>query len=71
VPAAAVRQLDGKSFVWLVRNGALEPRPVEAGPVSGGYREIRSGLSGGEQLLLSGVEAPRAGQRVKPSTPPS
>jgi len=71
VPAAAVRQQDGKTVVWLVREGRLEPRPVEAGPVSGGYREIRSGLSGGEQLLLSGIEAPRAGQRVKPSTPPS
>jgi hypothetical protein len=39
---------------------------VDAGPVSGGYREIRSGLSGGELLLIDGVDAPRAGMRVKP-----
>ena len=69
VPAAAVRVQDGKTLVWLVRDGRLEPRPVEAGPVSGGYREIRSGLSGGEQLLVGGIVAPQAGQRVKVSAP--
>jgi RND family efflux transporter MFP subunit len=66
VPAAAVRELDGQTVVWLVRNGRLESRPIQAGPVSGGFREIRSGLSGGELLLVGGVEAPRAGMRVKP-----
>ncbi|HEY0351534.1 MAG TPA: efflux RND transporter periplasmic adaptor subunit, partial [Gemmatimonadales bacterium] len=65
VPSAAVRELNGQSVVWLVRNGRLESRPVEAGPVSGGFREIRSGLSGGEVLLVGGVEEPKAGMRVK------
>jgi RND family efflux transporter MFP subunit len=66
VPAAAVRELNGQATVWLVRDGRLEPRTVDAGPVSGGYREVRSGLSGGELLLIDGVENPRAGMRVKP-----
>ena len=66
VPAAALRELNGQSVVWLVRNGRLESRQVEAGPVSGGFREIRSGLSGGELLLVGGVEEPKAGMRVKP-----
>jgi RND family efflux transporter MFP subunit len=65
VPAAAVRELNGQSVVWLVRNGKLESRAVEAGPVSGGFREIRSGLSGGEVMLVGGVEEPKAGMRVK------
>jgi RND family efflux transporter MFP subunit len=65
LPAAAVRELEGRSVVWLVRDGRLEPRPVEAGPVSGGFREIRSGLSGGEMLLVAGVDAPKAGMKVK------
>jgi HlyD family secretion protein len=65
VPAAAVRELNGQTVVWLVRNGRLESRPVEAGPVSGGFREIRSGLAGGELLLTGGVEEPKAGMRVK------
>jgi HlyD family secretion protein len=70
LPAAAVREDQGQSIVWLVRQGRLERRPVQAGPVSGGFREIRSGLAGGEMLLVSGVETPRPGMRVKtPSTP--
>jgi RND family efflux transporter MFP subunit len=64
VPAAAVRELDGETAVWLVRNGRLEPRKVQSGPVSAGFREIRSGLSGGEVLLVGGVEKPEAGMRV-------
>jgi RND family efflux transporter MFP subunit len=65
VPAAAVRELNGQTIVWLVRNGRLESRQVDAGPVSGGFREIRSGLSGGELLLTGGMEEPKAGMRVK------
>ncbi|MGE0353747.1 MAG: efflux RND transporter periplasmic adaptor subunit [Gemmatimonadales bacterium] len=69
LPSGAVRDLDGRTVVWLVREGRLEPKPVEAGPVSGGFREIRSGLSGGEQVLVAGVETPQAGMRVKVVNP--
>jgi RND family efflux transporter MFP subunit len=65
LPAAAVRVEHGETIVWLVRNGVLESRAVDAGPVSGGFREIRSGLSGGELVLTGGIETPRAGQRVQ------
>jgi RND family efflux transporter MFP subunit len=64
VPASAVREQQGRSVVWLVRNGKLSSRQVEAGPVSGGFREIRNGLAGGEQLLVGGVEEPREGLKV-------
>ena len=64
VPAAAVRDAGGRPQVWLVRDGRLEPRAVDAGPTSGGFREIRSGLSGGELLLTGGIETPQAGMRV-------
>ena len=69
VPVATVREDGGRSVVWLVRQGELEPRVVQAGPASGGFREIRSGLAGGELLLAGGVETPRAGMRVKVSNP--
>ena len=65
VPADAVRTDGGATVVWLVRDGRLERREVDAGPVSGGMREVRSGLVGGEVLLLSGVADPTAGLRVK------
>ena len=69
VPAAAVRDAGGRPQVWLVRDGRLEPRQVDAGPVSGGFREIRSGLAGGELVLTGGVETPQAGMRVTVATP--
>jgi hypothetical protein len=68
VPAAVVREENGRSVVWLVRDGHLESRTVQAGPVSGGFREIRSGLAGGELLLSGGVDAPRDGMRVNPNS---
>ena len=67
VPATVVHEENGQSIVWLVRDGRLESRAVEAGPTSAGYREIRKGLSGGEMLLSGGVEQPRAGMRVSVS----
>ena len=65
VPAEAVRSDNGHDVVWIVRDGRLQRRDVDAGPVSGNFREIRAGLSGGEQLLVGGVETPKDGQRVK------
>jgi len=69
VPAAAVRSENGASVVWVVRNDRVERREVDAGPVSGNLRDIRSGLSGGELLLVGGLENPREGQRVRTRTP--
>jgi hypothetical protein len=51
----------------LIRDGRLESRKVEAGPVSAGYREIDRGLAGGELILTGGVENPQQGMRVKPT----
>jgi RND family efflux transporter MFP subunit len=65
VPAEAVRSDGGRDVVWIVRDGRLQRRDVDAGPVSGNFREIRAGLSGGEQLLVSGVDVPREGMRVR------
>jgi HlyD family secretion protein len=67
VPAAAVKTDAGASVVWIVRDGRLVRRPVQTGPVSAGFLEIRSGLNGGEQILTGGVESPTEGMRVKVS----
>ena len=69
VPSAVVRTDGGASVVWIVRDGRLVRRPVTTGPVSGGFLEIRSGLDGGEQLLVGGVDAPADGMRVKVQAP--
>ncbi|MDB4883686.1 MAG: efflux transporter, family, subunit [Gemmatimonadetes bacterium] len=65
VPAEAVKTDGGASIVWIVREGKLAKRPIVTGPVSGGFLEVRSGLVGGEQLLVGGVETPAEGMRVK------
>jgi HlyD family secretion protein len=65
LPAGAVRDLDGRAVVWLVRDGRLLSRQVEAGPVSGGYREVTRGLSGGERVVTGGVDQPKEAMRVR------
>ncbi len=69
LPAEAVRTAAGTSIVWLVREGRLESREVDAGPVSAGFREIRRGLNGGEQVVVGGVAEPVAGMRVQVQPP--
>ena len=68
IPSAALRSDGGASYVWLVRDGRLTKRPVTPGPVSGGFLEIRSGLAGGEELMIGGVDAPTEGMKVKTQT---
>jgi RND family efflux transporter MFP subunit len=53
VPAAAVKEEGGQSVVWIVREGKAVRQVVTAGPVSGGRREIRTGLSGGERVVTA------------------
>jgi multidrug efflux pump subunit AcrA (membrane-fusion protein) len=69
LPSSAVRDLNGTAVVWLIRNGKLESRAVEAGPASGGFREVRSGLTGGELVLTGGVDTPETGTRVQVAAP--
>jgi RND family efflux transporter MFP subunit len=52
LPAEAVRTDGAATIVWVVRDGVANRVPIEAGPVSGGRREVRSGLSGGESVII-------------------
>jgi RND family efflux transporter MFP subunit len=70
LPAAAVHDAGGRTVVWLVREGRLTAREVQAGPVSGGFREITRGLNGGERVVSGGVESPKEGMRVTVSGGP-
>jgi len=65
VDADAVRDEAGRPVVWVVREGRVYRIAVEAGPVSGGRREIRSGLSGGEQVVVDGPEFFEDGAAVR------
>lgn len=65
VPAAGVRTEQGQPVVWVVRDGRLHRVSVEAGPVSGGQRLVRSGLVGGEQIVVEGPGNLGDGARVR------
>ena len=57
VPAEAVVQRDGRSVVFVVRDGRAGLRQVEAGEARDGRRRITRGLAAGEQVVLSPPEA--------------
>jgi len=65
VPAAAVRDEAGQQVVWVVSGGRVERREVEAGPVTGQLRELRRGVSAGEQVVVAGHAGLEDGARVK------
>jgi len=65
VPASAVRDDQGQPVVWVVREGRVFRTVVTAGPVSGGRREIRSGLNGGEQVVIAGPAVLQDGAAVR------
>ena len=65
VPSSAVRDEQGQPVVWVVRQGRVFRTPVTAGPVSGGRREIRSGLNGGEQVVIAGPAVLEDGGAVR------
>ena len=69
VPAEAVRTSGNETVVWVVRNATANRTPITAGPVSGGRREVRSGLSGGETIILDPPSDLEDGAQVNVVTP--
>ncbi len=68
VPAAALVRSGGVTTVWIVENGRVASRPVETGPEHDGLADIRSGLNGGESVVLRPPAGLKAGARVRVSS---
>lgn len=64
VTAEAVRTEGDATIVYLVRDGLAARQVIEAGPVSGGRREVRAGLTGGEQVIINPPRDLEEGARV-------
>lgn len=64
VPAEAVQTEGTGTVVYVVRDGIANRQAIEAGPVSGGRREVQSGLSGGEQVIVNPPRDLEEGARV-------
>ena len=64
VPADAVRTEGANTVVLVVRDGRVSRVMIDAGPVSGGRREVRSGLSGGESVVVGPATGLADGDKV-------
>ena len=65
IPSAAIVQGADGARVWVVENGRATARTVEPGPARGEQVEIRSGLTGGERVVLAVPVGMRVGTRVR------
>ena len=76
IPEDAVLPLQGESFVWVAKDGKATRRRLQVGVRSPGFVEARSGVEGGEQVVVAGQErlsegapvAPRVVERRPPAT---
>ncbi|MEF2968780.1 efflux RND transporter periplasmic adaptor subunit [Paenibacillus sp. M1] len=54
VPTTAVIREESNSFVYVYAEGKVEKRQVQLGRLNGMYQEVTSGLSQGDQIVISG-----------------
>jgi RND family efflux transporter MFP subunit len=65
VPAVAIQQIDGESYVWVVSEERVERRAVTLGPESEGTVEIRAGVNSGDELVSPVVQGLVDGGKIK------
>ena len=65
VPKAALRTVDGKSVVFVLRDDRVERRAVSAGLQDGDEVEVLSGVRSGEQVVVEGPADLKDGDRVR------
>lgn len=67
VPQRAVQGGAQGQFVMTVdAEGKVAPRPIKTSAMSGGDFIVDSGLKGGEQVIVNGLQKARPGSAVKP-----
>lgn len=67
IPSSAVRTENGDTFVWRVESGVARRVPIEVGGRAEGRTRVKSGLSGGEELVTSPTEL-GDGQAITPAS---
>ena len=67
VPDKALGSDQTQQILFVVGpDGVVERRVVTTGPLDDGWRVIRSGLDGDEQVVVEGLLSARPGTRVSP-----
>ena len=64
IPKSAVREQDGRTVVWVVREGRVERRAVTVASRTGDEATITAGLNGGERVVVDGAHRLADGARV-------
>ncbi|HEX5649788.1 MAG TPA: efflux RND transporter periplasmic adaptor subunit [Steroidobacteraceae bacterium] len=65
VPANAIDTDDAGAYVWVVRDGKVERRAVQAAESEGDQVEVAKGLEGGETLVVEAPARLRDGNAVE------
>lgn len=65
IPIDAVTRLEEMQYVYVVNDNKAHRVPVELGARAGGRVEITKGLTGGEQVIVSGKDLVHDGQPVQ------
>ena len=64
LPKSAVREENGRTVVWLVRDGRVERRAITVAAKSGDEVTIAGGVNGGERVVVEGADSLVEGGRV-------
>jgi len=65
IPPSSVRQSDGKQFVFVERDGALERRAITVGSTRGPDVEVLGGVAVGDRVVVAGPDDLRDGEKVR------
>jgi RND family efflux transporter MFP subunit len=72
VPAQALFEKDGKTYVWVLRDSTVTARQVEVDNLMHqGHSRISSGLQAGEEVVTGGLNLLSEGEKVKVVPPRS
>ena len=65
VPKTAVRTVDGRTIVFVIREDRVERRAVRTGNEDGDVVEVVSGVTAGERVVIEGPPTLQDGDRVR------
>jgi RND family efflux transporter MFP subunit len=65
IPQTAVRNENGRSFVYLYHDGRVERRAVGLGGTQGSDQEISAGVAAGDQVVVSDLASLHENERVE------
>ena len=65
VPSSSIVVREGREYVFVHRNGTSDAVEIEKGRTMGNRTEILSGLTEGDELVISGLSSLRPGMKIE------